>query len=101
MDKVRFKPMALALGGVLSITYVLDVLGGLLWPNSWLMYKFWELVLPGFRWLSFGSFLWGLIASFLVGVYLAAVFVPLYNYFSREQPQESPTSVSRPMPGHH
>lgn len=99
MDRLRFKPMALALGGVFSITFVLDVLGGLIWPNAWLMYKFWELVLPGFRWLSFGSFLWGLIASFLAGVYVAAVFVPLYNYFHREAPQESPTSV---MPvGHH
>lgn len=74
--------MAIALGLFGAVTYLLCVLWGLagLRPH---MQSMLEAVLPGFRWLSFGSFLIGLLESVLYGVYVAAVFVPLYNWAVR------------------
>ncbi len=48
------------------------------------MHPFLEAVLPGFEWISIGSFFIGLIESFLWGAYAALVFVPLHNYFFRK-----------------
>lgn len=79
--RLHIKPIGWALGLLLSITFVLDVIGGLLFPNFWTMYKAWELALPGFTWLSWGTFLYGVIASFVAGWYIAIVFGLLYNYF--------------------
>lgn len=45
------------------------------------MYQAWIRLLPGFEWISWRSFLLGLIESFLYGIYVALVFVPLYNFF--------------------
>jgi len=42
-----------------------------------------EAALPWFAWLSWGSFLLGLVESFLYGIYAAAVFVPAYNWLTR------------------
>lgn len=79
--RLQIKPIGWALGLLLSITFVLDVIGGLLFPSFWTMYKAWELVLPGFTWLSWGTFIYGVIASFVAGWYIAIVFGLLYNYF--------------------
>jgi len=46
------------------------------------MYKAWEPLLPGFEWLSVSSFVIGLVESFLYGLYIAALFVLLYGFFS-------------------
>jgi hypothetical protein len=47
------------------------------------MKAFLEAVLPAFRWLTFGGFLLGLAESFLYGVYIGVVFVPIYNFINR------------------
>jgi hypothetical protein len=39
--------------------------------------------MAGFAWLSVGSFFIGLAESFLYGVYVGLVYVPLYNVFHR------------------
>ena len=50
------------------------------------MQKAWELLLPGFGFISWGAFLLGLVESFIGGFLTAVLFVPIYNYFSgREQ----------------
>lgn len=83
MKPLQIKPVALALGSFLGISFVLCVAWGLLVPSSLAtMIRFLESVLPGFQWISVGSFFLGLVESFLYGVYTALVFVPLYNYFS-------------------
>ena len=46
------------------------------------MYQTWLRLLPGFHWLTWGSFFLGLIESFLYGIYAALIFVPLYNFFN-------------------
>ena len=97
MKPLRTTPLALSLGSFFSITYVLCIVWGLLVPNSLAtMSKFLSVLLPGFEWLSFGSFLLGLVESFLYGVYAAVVFAPLYNFFSRLAAGEARTPVSQP-----
>jgi hypothetical protein len=46
------------------------------------MYQSWMRLLPGFKWLTLGGFIIGLIESFAYGFYIALVFCPLYNYFN-------------------
>ena len=90
MRPLQIKPVALALGSFLSISFVLCVAWGLLMPSRLAaMSRFLELVLPGFQWISLGGFLLGLVESFLYGVYIALVFVPLYNYFSTRTGRET------------
>ena len=47
------------------------------------MAQFLEMTLPGFRWLSPGSFVLGLIESFLYGAYAGLVFTPIHNFVVR------------------
>jgi hypothetical protein len=47
------------------------------------MHQFLENVLPAFKWLTLGGFFLGLIESFLWGVYIGLVYVPIYNLFYR------------------
>jgi len=80
MKPLRFKPVVLALTSFGILTYILCVVFDLIFPQ-WAMYKMWEILLPGFTWISWGSFLVGLIGVIVYGFYVAAVFVPIYNYF--------------------
>ncbi len=73
-----------SLGLASAVSFVLCVVWGLVTPESLHMHPFLEAVLPGFEWISIGSFFIGLIESFLWGAYAALVFVPLHNYFFRK-----------------
>ena len=73
-------PLGLSLGIFLAITFVLCVGFDLLFPGM-AMYQTWLKLLPGFTWLSWPSFLLGLVESFAYGWYVALVFGPLYNFF--------------------
>jgi len=46
------------------------------------MYQTWLRLLPGFTWLTWPSFLLGLIESFAYGWYIALIFGPLFNLFA-------------------
>jgi hypothetical protein len=81
MPYLSVKIVGLSLGSFLSITYTLCVIYDLLFPGM-SMYQTWLRLLPGFKWLTWGSFFLGLIESFLYGIYTALIFVPLYNFFS-------------------
>ena len=83
MKKFRPRPVAWALGSFLAISFVLCVLWDLIFPKEWQMYPFWQGFLPGFSWLSWGTFFLGFFESFLYGFYVSYVFIPLYNLFSR------------------
>ena len=68
-----------------AFTFILCVLYGLVVPERLHgMSAFLEMVLPAFKWLTFGGFVLGLIESFLYGAYIGIVFVPIYNYVSRK-----------------
>ena len=75
----------LALGGFLAVTFILCVAFDLLFPE-FAMYPSWAPLLPGFVWLSWQSFLLGLVESFAYGFYVALVFGPLFNFFARRLP---------------
>jgi len=76
------KAVALSLGVFAAVSFGVCVLWGLLLPESLHMHGFLELVLPAFKWLSVGSFALGLVESFLFGVYVGVVYVPIRNYFT-------------------
>lgn len=71
----------LALSLFLVISYVLCVLGYLLFPQLPVMHMALSIFLPGFELLTWPSFFLGLIESFGWGWYIALIFGPLYNFF--------------------
>jgi hypothetical protein len=77
-----WRTLGTALGLFLAISFILCVGFCLTFP-TYSMYESWIKLLPGFTWLSWGSFFLGLIESFAYGFYIALIFCPLYNYFSR------------------
>ncbi len=82
VNKLCFKPVALSVSIFLAMTYILCVAYGLIF-HEYAMYKAWETLLPGFSWLTWTTFLIGLVETILYGIYVALVFVPLYNFFQR------------------
>lgn len=84
MKTLRLKPFILALTSFGLITYVLSILLRLVIPQ-WGIYQLWEMLLPGFRWITWGSFLIGLVGIIAYGVYTGAIFVSVYNYFYGEE----------------
>ncbi len=73
-----------SLGIFSAISFILCVLYGLIVPERLHgMSAFLEAMLPAFKWLTFGGFLLGLIESFLYGIYIGIVFVPVYNFINR------------------
>lgn len=73
--------LGMSLGLFLAITFVACVGFDLLFPAQ-AMAKVWMPLLPGFVWLSWSSFLLGLLESFAYGWYVALIFGPLFNYFA-------------------
>lgn len=92
MKRLTIRGTALSLGIFFDVSFVLCVLWGLAIPKfhaGWLL----EAILPGFTWLTPQSVILGLVEVFLYGVYIAVIFVPLFNYFEGGRPVE--TSASR------
>ncbi len=82
---LNVKIVSWSLGIFLTISYILCVVYGLIVPGRFHgMKAFLEAVLPAFKWLTPGGFILGLIESFLYGVYIGIVFVPVYNFINRK-----------------
>lgn len=64
----------------LAITFTLCVIFDLVFPQH-AMFRAWQDLLPGFEWISWKSFLIGIVESYAYGWYFALIWVPLYNYF--------------------
>jgi hypothetical protein len=75
-----------ATGITLAITFALCVGFDLLFPEH-AMYRAWQDLLPGFEWISWKSFLIGLVESFGYGWYFVLIWVPLYNVLARNRLQ--------------
>jgi hypothetical protein len=82
MTKLSIKVVGFSLAIFLSFTFSICVLFGLTIQGSD-MHKFLEVLLPGFTWISFRSFLYGLSLSFIYGLYTALIFVPVYNLLNK------------------
>jgi hypothetical protein len=66
-----------------AVNYVLCVLYGLIAPKGLHATQLLEWLLPGFKWLSLGSFLLGVVETFFYGAYLGLVFTLIYNAVQR------------------
>ena len=77
--RLDWKITGCAMGSFLVISYVLCVAYDLAFDQR--MYEGWMMLLPGFKWISWGSFFLGLIETFFYGIYFGLVFAPLYNFF--------------------
>ena len=73
--------LGMGLSSFLVISYVLCVIGYLLFPGLPIDHAALAIFLPGFKLLSWSTFLLGLVESFGYGWYVALVFGPLYNFF--------------------
>jgi len=81
---LNIRVVSWSLGIFTAISFILCVLYGLIVPKSLHgMSTFLEAMLPAFKWLTFGGFLLGLVESFLYGIYIGIVFVPVYNFINR------------------
>jgi heme/copper-type cytochrome/quinol oxidase subunit 1 len=69
----------------MAFTFTICVIGGVLAPSLPIQHSTLELLLPGFTWISFGSFVLGLIESFLFGVYAGWGLALLHNVFTRRE----------------
>jgi hypothetical protein len=83
MSSLSIKRLGLSLSTFFAISYVICIMGYLLMPDFPVQHEALSIFLPGFKLLSWQSYLLGLIESFAWGWYIAAVFVPLYNFFGR------------------
>lgn len=82
---LNIRVVSWSLGIFFAITFILCVLYGLIVPERLHgMKTFLEMALPAFRWLTLGGFILGLIESFLYGVYIGIVFVPIYNFINKK-----------------
>ena len=82
---LNWKVVAQSLASFGAISFALCVGYGLLAPAavhpSWLL----EAILPGFKWLTVGSFVLGLVESALYGGWAGVLYSALYNYFARRE----------------
>jgi hypothetical protein len=78
---VSLKAVGHATSLFLAITFVLCVAFDLLFPAH-AMFQTWQKLLPGFHWITWGSFFLGLIESYGYGWYFALIWVPIYNVFA-------------------
>jgi hypothetical protein len=60
-------------------TFVACVVYGLVVPTAFHASQLLEQLLPGFRWLTLGSFLLGLVETLVYGAYAGAVFTLIHN----------------------
>jgi hypothetical protein len=79
MSRLDGKVLGAAMGSFLALAYVACVAYDLIFGQT--MYRTWIALLPGFTWLSFGTFCLGLIETFVYGLFFGLVFAPLYNFF--------------------
>ena len=62
----------------LAISFAVCVAGDLVMPAHE-MHTAWQRLLPGFEWISWGSFFLGLLESYAYGWYIALILVPIFN----------------------
>lgn len=78
---MRILPVGHAVSSFLVVSFAICVVWGLFMPPAMHMHEAWEMIMPGFHWISLPAFLIGLAWAYAYGWYTALVFVPLYNFF--------------------
>lgn len=85
VPRIPVLALGMSLGCFIALTFILCVLFDL-WFPALAMYPVWAPLLPGFTWISWTSFLLGLVEAFAYGWYVALIFGPFYNFFVRKFP---------------
>jgi hypothetical protein len=80
---IRIVTLGLSLSVFFVISYMICIAGYLLLPGFPVQHAALSIFLPGFELLTWQSYFLGLIESFVWGWYIALVFGPIYNFFSR------------------
>lgn len=83
----------------LTLSFTLCVAWDVILPEM-AMYRAWQALLPGFEWLSWRSFLLGVVEAYGYGWYFALVWVPLYNFFIARGPKHRDTEWHGMRSGH-
>ena len=84
VSRIPVVALGMSLGLFFALTFTLCVLFDL-WFPALAMNPVWAPLLPGFAWISWASFLLGLVETFAYGWYIALIFGPLYNFFATKQ----------------
>ena len=80
---LNVKVWTMSLGCWMAATFTICVLGGVIAPGLPIPHRTLELLLPGFKWISVGSFALGLVETSLYGWYAGWLFASLHNLFAR------------------
>jgi hypothetical protein len=80
MQPLNWKVMTLSLGLFAAVMFTLCVVYGLVVPVRFHASQLLEAILPGFRWLTPGSFALGLVETFVYGAIAGAIFTQIYNF---------------------
>jgi 2TM family of unknown function (DUF5676) len=79
MQTLNWKVMTLSLALFSGFSFILCVAWGLLVPPGVHGTRFLEMTLPGFVWLTPGTFVLGLVEAVVIGAYVGVVFTPIHN----------------------
>lgn len=91
MKTLHFWPVAWTLAVFSAVVFTVDVLAGVLFPNWWVMQNLYASLLPGYTFISWGTFFLGLVEIFIGGFLTAVLFVPIWNFFAvREEARTAP-----------
>ncbi len=85
MKRLPYWPMAWTFAIFFAVVFTLDVLAGVLFPKWWVMQNFYELLLPGFTFISWGAYILGLVEIFIGGILTAVILVPIWNFFAARE----------------
>ena len=96
--KISLLAVGYATSAVLAISYVLCVVFDLIFPG-YAMHQSWQVLLPGFVWLSWKGFLIGLVEAYGYGWYFALIWVPVYNYTVRKNEHQCCQHQQTPLEG--
>jgi hypothetical protein len=77
--------LGISLSLFFAISYIICIIGYLIFPGLPINHAALAIFLPGFELLTWQTFLLGLIESFAWGWYIALIFGPLFNFFVRRQ----------------
>lgn len=79
MNRIDGKVLGAAMATFLALAYIVCILFDLVFHQT--MYRAWVAMLPGFAWISWGSFFLGLLDVLVYGLFFGLVFAPIYNFF--------------------
>ncbi len=83
-SQIPVKALGWSLGIFFGLTFAICVAFGLLFSGA-SMYQAWLPLFPWITWMSWPSFILGLVEAFAYGWFVALIFGPLFNYFSSRE----------------